>query len=52
MVISKTNESLTIRQAQPSDRGIYSCEVNTTGFKPVDSKTYDVKIIGIQRMNE
>ncbi|KAK6623364.1 hypothetical protein RUM43_009216 [Polyplax serrata] len=45
LTVNKTNSSLTIRQVQPSDRGVYVCEINTTGFKPVDSRQYKVTVI-------
>lgn len=44
--MGKTNETVTISPAQPSDKGFYSCEVNTTGFKPAEAKAFKVIVIG------
>ncbi|KAL0273509.1 UNVERIFIED_CONTAM: hypothetical protein PYX00_006148 [Menopon gallinae] len=45
VMINKANGSLTILDSKPLDKGFYVCEVNTTGFKPVDSKPYQLIVI-------
>lgn len=38
--------ALILSHIQPSSRGIYVCEVNTTGFEPVSAKRYQLNVIG------
>lgn len=45
VTIERENGTILVGHAQPSDRGIYICEVNTTGYRPVHSRPYKLNVI-------
>ena len=46
VTIEKENGTILVSHVQPSDRGVYICEVNTTGYRPVHSRPYKLNVIG------